>query len=71
MKDEIASLIADFGEFTLDSFIQDGIIKDLPIVGSAFSIVKIGVDIRDRIFRRKNKKLYRKYRPKSEMARKI
>lgn len=37
MKDEIASLIADFGEFTLDSFIQDGIIKDLPIVGSAFN----------------------------------
>lgn len=50
MKDEIMSLVEEFGEFTLDSFIQDGIIKDLPIVGSVFSMVKIGVDIRDRIF---------------------
>ncbi|MDU7031813.1 MAG: hypothetical protein E6357_29590 [Clostridiales bacterium] len=50
MKDEIISLMADFGEFTLDYFIQDGIIKDLPIVGSVFSMVKVGVDVRDRIF---------------------
>lgn len=50
MKDEIMSLMEGFGELTLDSFIQDGIIKDLPIVGSVFSMVKIGVDIRDRIF---------------------
>lgn len=55
MKDEITSLISDFGEFTLDSFLQDGTIKDLPIVGSAFSIIKIGVDIRDRIFVEKMK----------------
>lgn len=50
MKDEIMSLMADFGEFTLDSFIQDGIIKELPIIGSAFSVVKISVSICDRIF---------------------
>ena len=50
MKDEIMSLLTDFGELTLDSFLQDGMIKELPIVGSAFSMVKIGADIRDRIF---------------------
>ena len=50
MKDEIMSLLTDFGEFTLDSFLKDGAIKELPIVGSAFSMVKIGADIRDRIF---------------------
>ncbi|EOS71938.1 hypothetical protein C818_00084 [Lachnospiraceae bacterium MD308] len=50
MKDEIMSLLTDFGEFTLDSFLQDGMIKELPIVGSAFSMIKIGADIRDRIF---------------------
>lgn len=50
MKDEIIFLITDFSEFTLDYFIQDGIIKDLPIVGSVFSMVKVGVDVRDRIF---------------------
>ncbi len=26
MKDEIMSLLTDFGEFTLDSFLQDGMI---------------------------------------------
>lgn len=50
MKDEIMSLMADFGEFTLDYFIQDDIIKDLPIVGPVFSMVKVSVDVRDRIF---------------------
>lgn len=50
MKDEVLSLIEDVGEFTLDSFVPDGIIKDLPIVGPAFGMVKIGQDIRDRIF---------------------
>lgn len=55
MKDEIMSLITDIGEVTLDSFMQDGFIKDLPIVGSAFSMVKISADIRDRIFMEKIK----------------
>lgn len=50
MKDDIISLISDFGEFTLDYFIQDGAIKDLPIVGSLFSIIKVSIDVRDRIF---------------------
>jgi hypothetical protein len=50
MKDEIMSLMADFGEFTLDHFIQDDIIKDLPIIGPVFSMVKVSVDIRDRIY---------------------
>lgn len=50
MKDEIMSLMADFGEFTLDYFIQDDNIKDLPIVGPILSMVKVSVDVRDRIF---------------------
>jgi hypothetical protein len=50
MKDEIMSLMADFGEVTLDYFIQDGIIRDLPIIGSVFSLVKVSKDISDRIF---------------------
>ncbi|MDO5548147.1 MAG: hypothetical protein Q4F79_06635 [Eubacteriales bacterium] len=50
MKDEMISLIEDVGEFALDSFIPDGVIKNLPIVGPAFGMVKIGKDIHDRIF---------------------
>ena len=50
MKNEIMSLITYFGEFTLDYFIKDGIIKDLPIIGPVFNMIKISSDIHDRIF---------------------
>ena len=55
MNDNLLSLIEDVGEFTLDSFMSDGIVKDLPIIGSVFGAVKIGRDIRDRIFVEKMK----------------
>lgn len=44
------SLMTKYGEFTLDSFMSDGLLKDLPIFGSAFSLIKIGTNIHDRIF---------------------
>ena len=50
MKDEIMSVIVNFAECTLDDFIPDGFIKKLPIVGIAFSTIKIGKQIHDRIF---------------------
>lgn len=43
-------LLTEYGELTLDSFMSDGLLKDLPIFGSAFSIIKIGTTIHDRIF---------------------
>ena len=55
MKEEIMSLLKDYGELTLDMFLRDGIIKELPIVGSTFSMIKISADIRDRIFLEKLK----------------
>ena len=55
MEDGLLSLTKDFGEVTLDSFMPDGIIKELPIIGSAFSVLKIGRDIHDRIFLEKIK----------------
>ena len=55
MNDEIMSLLTDYSELTLDHFLQDGILKDLPIIGSAFSLVKISADIHDRIFMEKLK----------------
>ncbi len=50
MKDEIRSLLEEGGEFALDSILPDGIVRDLPIIGPAFSLIKIGKDIHDRIF---------------------
>lgn len=50
MKDELMSIITEYGELTLDFFLPDGVIKNLPIIGSVFSMIKISTDIRDRIF---------------------
>lgn len=50
MKGEIRSLIEEGGEFALDSLLPDGIVRDLPIIGPAFSLIKIGKNIHDRIF---------------------
>lgn len=55
MKDSQLSLIENFGEFTLDYFMPEGLLKEIAIVGPAFSLIKIGKDIHDRIFMEKLK----------------
>ncbi len=55
MKDSQLSLIENFGEFTLDHFMPEGLLKEIAIVGPAFSLIKIGKDIHDRIFMEKLK----------------
>lgn len=50
MKEEVLELIEDFGEVALDSHLPEGTLKDLPIVGPAFSLIKICKDIRDMLF---------------------
>jgi hypothetical protein len=53
--DETLSLLADIGEFTLDSFLKDGVIRDIPIVGPTFNIIKLSKNIQDMIFVQKLK----------------
>lgn len=48
-------MIENFGEFTLDYFMPEGLLKEIAIVGPAFSLIKIGKDIHDRIFMEKLK----------------
>lgn len=50
MKDEIISLGIEYGEYALDSFFPEGVIKDLPVVGPFFNAIKIGKSIQDYIF---------------------
>ena len=44
------SLTTDFGEIAIDSLLKDGLLKDIPIIGSAFSVLKLGRTISDKIF---------------------
>jgi len=40
----------DVAEVALDSLLKDGILKDLPVIGTIVAVFKAGMDIRDRIF---------------------
>ncbi|MDM8534413.1 hypothetical protein QUF55_06905 [Clostridiaceae bacterium HSG29] len=56
MKEEIWPIITDYGEYTLDYFIDDEVISNLPVVGTGFKLIKVGKSISDRIFIEKMKK---------------
>lgn len=52
-KDEIEDIAVDFGEVLLDSTLEDGIIKDIPILGTIYSIFKAGRNIKETYFLKK------------------
>ena len=48
-KDEILSLIKNFGETAIDSLLGDGILKDVTFIGTGISVVKLINSASDRI----------------------
>lgn len=50
MSKEVFKLVEDYGEVCIDHFLQEGVLKEIPIVGTAFNTIKICKDIRDMIF---------------------
>lgn len=48
-KSEILSLSKDLGEFAIDSMLEDGLFKDIPLVGTGISFVKLLNSVSDRI----------------------
>lgn len=46
-------LIAQFGELALDTFLTNGALKDLPVIGSVIGLCKAGLDIRGQLFIKK------------------
>ncbi len=53
---ELIDIASDLSETVLDQFINDPLIKDIPIVGTAVNLAKIGKTISDRLFLSKVKK---------------
>ena len=47
---ELNQLCVDVAEVDFDALLRDGILKDLPIIGSIVTLFKGTMDIRDRIF---------------------
>lgn len=50
---ELGSLTADYAELGLDAILDDGLAKDIPIVGMLIKAAKLGLNIRDRIYAKK------------------
>ncbi len=40
----------EYVELGIDAMLEDGVIKDIPFIGTLVSIAKVGVTVRDRIF---------------------
>jgi hypothetical protein len=50
---EFQSVTSDIAEVLIDGVLTDGILKDLPLIGSLVGLVKTGVNVKDRLFVKK------------------
>lgn len=50
---ELGELATEYAELGIDSILDDGVIKDIPILRTLVEIAKIGLNIRDRIYVKK------------------
>ncbi len=48
ITEECSRLVSTIAEVTLDSVLEDGLLKDIPIISSTISIYKIGTSLRER-----------------------
>ncbi|MBK7303196.1 MAG: hypothetical protein IPI90_08060 [Saprospiraceae bacterium] len=50
---EMKEISIEFAENILDSIMKDGIVKELPIIGTLFGINNLALTIKDKIFLKK------------------
>lgn len=48
LKENVTGIVSDFTELGLDAVLEDGILKDVPIVSTAVALYKIGSSIKER-----------------------
>jgi len=53
---ELVSLTQEFGEIAIDGFLDDGVLKDIPILGTAVNLVSFGNSVNQMLF---TKKIYK------------
>ena len=53
MDSPLANIAIDLGEVALDSSIQDGVLQDIPILGTAINLARAVSSVRDRLLLRK------------------
>lgn len=53
LKTDISGVCADFMEVGLDTILDDGLLKDIPVINSIISLYKTGMNIRERFLIKK------------------
>lgn len=48
ITEECSELVSSIAEVTVDSVLEDGLLKDIPIIASAISVYKLGASLRER-----------------------
>ena len=51
----LQNIVSDFAELSVDSILQEGVLKDIPIVSTLISLTKVGISINDKLFLKKMK----------------
>jgi len=49
----LQNIVSDFAELSVDSILQEGVLKDIPIVSTLISLTKVGISINDKLFLKK------------------
>jgi hypothetical protein len=49
----LTDLSSDIGEVALDAFLKDGLLKEIPLVGTILKVAQLGMNIRDVIYLKK------------------
>lgn len=52
-QSELKDIAIDFGEIGLDTMLDDGVLKDIPVLGTLAKLYSTGATIREKIFERK------------------
>ena len=52
-SENLQGLTKDFAEIGIDAFLKDGLLKDIPILGSVIGLAKAGNDVRNFLFAKK------------------
>lgn len=53
VKSDLTDLAADYSEIVIDSFLSDGVLKDIPIINTLIGLSKTGLAINDYLFLKK------------------
>ena len=55
-----AGLLTDWGELALDQFLEEGLLKDIPLLGSLVKMYKSGANVKEFLFSKKVEKFLNK-----------